>query len=196
MTKPSQVHTGFLPNNFEPETGREKTQGPVGIVPTSQQRLCGDIGMRIDHHGDWYYQGSLIERKELVRLFYRVLRCDEAGNHWLITPMEIAPVDVTDVAHVITGIEVIGIGMKQIIRFETKMGERYDLSKAYPLRIEVNPKTNEPAPYLGLDYGLEGKLNRTIFYDLASMAVNETIDCKEKFGVWSADLFHIIGDPE
>ena len=196
MPKPPQVNTGFLSNNFEPETGLKKIQGPLGIVPTSQQRLCGDIGMHIDHYGDWYYQGSLIKRKELVRLFYQVLRCDEAGNHWLITPMEIAPVDVADVAHVITGIEVIGTGLKQIIQFETKMGARYNLSKAYPLRIEVNRRTNEPSPYLGLDHGLEGKLNRTIFYDLVNMAVNETIYCTERLGVWSADLFHVIGDPE
>ena len=196
MTKPTQLNTGFLSNNFEPETGLKKIQGPLGIVPTSQQRLCGDIGMHIDHYGDWYYQGSLIKRKELVWLFYQVLRCDEAGNHWLITPMEIAPVNVADVAHVITGIKVIGIGLKQIIQFETKMGTCYDLSKVYPLRIELNSKTAEPAPYLGLDHGLEGKLTRTIFYDLANMAVSETIDCTEKIGVWSAGLFHIIGDPE
>ena len=196
MTKPPQVHTDFLTNNFDPETGHQKTQGPLGIVPGVRQRLCGDIGLHIDYHGDWYYQGSLIARKELVRLFYQVLLRDAAGNHWLITPMEIAPVDVAEVAHVITGIKVIGSGLNQIIKFKTKVGTSYELSTAYPLRIEVNPKTNEPAPYLALDHGLEGKLNRAIFYDLANMAVSQTIDHTKRIGVWSAGLFHIIGDPE
>ena len=37
---------------------------------------CGEIGMRIARDGTWFYQGSPIGRKPLVRLFSTVLRKD------------------------------------------------------------------------------------------------------------------------
>ena len=163
-------------------------------MPTFQQRLCGDIGMRIDHHGDWYYQGSLIERKELVKLFSKILRRDHGGDHWLITPAEIAHVRVDDAAHVVVDMDIKGIGSNQIIYFQTMVDTIYALSETYPLRIEMNMETQEPAPYLVLDQGLEAKLNRSGFIDLANLAIEKEIEGGLVFGIWSAGTFHVIWD--
>ena len=57
---------------------------------------CGDIGMAIRSDGTWMYQGSPIGRKPLVRLFSRVLRKDEDGRHYLVTPVEKVDVAVAD----------------------------------------------------------------------------------------------------
>ena len=45
--------------------------------------------MRIDQEGRWYHEGDLIKRIELVKLFARVLSVDEAGQHWLRTPLNL-----------------------------------------------------------------------------------------------------------
>ena len=52
--------------------------------------ICGDIGLRIARDGTWYYQGSPIGRKPLVKLFASVLRCEEDG-FYLVTPVEKVP---------------------------------------------------------------------------------------------------------
>ena len=167
---------------------------PVGFSPTSRQRVCGDIGMHIDRHGAWYHQGSPILRKELVKMFSTILRCDDAGNHWLITPAEIAPVRVDDVAHIIVDLKIEGEGAEQTIRFETLVETVYTLSPDHALRVDVDPETAEPSPYLHLDHGLEARLHRAVFYDLVDLAVAETVDGAHVLGVWSAGAFHVIGD--
>ena len=194
MTKnepdPTNLSRGFM----ERDHGAAEVRLPVGISPTSRQRVCGDIGMHIDRHGAWHHQGSPILRKELVKLFSTVLRRDDVGDHWLITPAEIVPVQVEDTAHVIVDLEIEGEGAEQTIRFQTLVGTVYTLSPEHTLRVIVDSETAEPSPYFRLNHGLEARLNRAVFYDLADLAVAETIDGAHVLGVWSAGAFHVIGD--
>ena len=194
MAKNEPDLTNLSRGTSRPDHGAAEIQVPVGISPTSRQQVCGDIGMHIDRHGAWYHQGSPILRKELVKMFSTILRRDDAGNHWLITPVEIAPIRVDDVAHLIVDLEIEGKGIEQAIRFKTLVETVYTLSPDHALRVDVNPETAEPSPYLYLDHGLEARLNRAVFYDLVDLAVAETVDGAHVFGVWSAGVFHIIGD--
>jgi len=45
--------------------------------------FCGDIDLRIARDGTWFYHGSPITRKPLVKLFATVLSRDEHGDYWL-----------------------------------------------------------------------------------------------------------------
>ncbi len=59
------------------------------IRPTRDRRLpidCGDLDMRIARDGTWYYRGSPIGRAPLVKLFASVLRREQDGSYWLVTP--------------------------------------------------------------------------------------------------------------
>src|SRR5690606_40692660 len=58
--------------------------------------FCGDIDMRIARDGTWYYLGSPIGRKPLVRLFSTILRHDEDGKYYLVTPVEKVGIRVDD----------------------------------------------------------------------------------------------------
>lgn len=193
MAKKGPDLTNLSRGSAERDRGGAELQGPAGISPRKGQRICGDIGMHIDRHGNWHYQGSPIARKELVTLFSTVLHRDEAGAHWLITPAEIAPVDVDDAALRAVGLERDGAGAEQAIRFHTNVGTDAVLSADRPLRVDIDPETAEPAPYLALDRGLEAKLNRPVFYELVDMAVEQWVDGAHVLGVWSAGAFHIIG---
>ena len=173
---------------------REKITEPSGVIPTEKQQIYGDIGMRIDRDGTWHYQGSPIQRKELVRLFSKALQRDREGNHGLITPTEIAPIKVDDAAFIVVGMDVKGTSLQQNIFFQTMLDNTYKLSKEYPLRIEVNPETKEPAPYLLLNQGLEAKLSRSIFFDLANLAVEGKNDGANVLGVWSGGTFHVMSE--
>jgi len=194
MTKKQPDLTNLSQGSVESDHGSQSLQGPAGIQPRPGQVICGDIGMRIDHHGVWHYQGSPIARKELVKLFSTVLRRDTDGAHWLITPAEMAPVQVDDAPYLAVALDAAGTGAAQTIRFRTNIDAEVTLSADHPLRVDTDPDTHEPAPYIRLDHGLEAKLNRPVFYELVEMAVEEHIKRAHLLGVWSAGDFHPIGD--
>ena len=57
---------------------------------------CGDFDLRIAADGTWFYKGSAIRRQGLAKLFSTVLRRDEEGGYWLVTPVERARIAVED----------------------------------------------------------------------------------------------------
>jgi ATPase subunit of ABC transporter with duplicated ATPase domains len=50
--------------------------------------LCQNVDMRISRDGKWYFMNSPIGRERMVRLFSKVLRYDDDGNYYLVTPVE------------------------------------------------------------------------------------------------------------
>lgn len=177
--------------------------GPVGIEPRPGQVVCGDIDMRIDSNGVWHHNGSPIGRKELVKLFSTVLRRDAAGDHWLITPAEMARIQVDDAPFIAVEMMVDGGGEDQSVSFRTNMETWVSVDRDHPLRVEVNPETGEPSPYVVLDSGdiaggggLEAKLNRAVYYDLVSIGVEEWLGQAHIFGIWSGGEFFTVGRME
>ena len=76
------------PGNSPPEAvGRGQRPPPVDH---------GDLDMRIARDGTWFYRGSPIARQRLVKLFASVLRREDDGSYWLVTPVERGRVSVED----------------------------------------------------------------------------------------------------
>lgn len=161
-------------------------------------QICGDIPMSIGRDGTWFYQGGPIGRVELVKLFASVLQRDEEGGHWLVTPAEMARIEVEDVAFIAVELEKTGEGDEAIIRFRTNIDQWVELDKEHGLRVEHDPQTDEPSPYVQLDRGLEARLNRAVFYQLVDMAteIAEPESDKVRIGVYSYNEFFEIGTLE
>ncbi len=72
--------------------------GKRGLPPVDKWNppFCGDIDMEIRADGTWFYMGTPIGRAPLVRLFSTVLRKDEDGRTYLVTPVEKVGVRVVD----------------------------------------------------------------------------------------------------
>ena len=89
--------------------------GSDGLPPVHlwEPDYCGDIGLHIARDGQWYYAGSPIGRKRLVRLFSTILRHDDDGEHYLVTPVEKIRVGVEDAPFVATLMQVTGSGRDQ-----------------------------------------------------------------------------------
>lgn len=84
---------------------------------------CGDLPFLIRRDGEWLYRGSLIARKELVQLFASVLRREEDGSYWLVTPVERGRIEVEDAPFLCVTLEIGGEGMAQELSFKTNVGE-------------------------------------------------------------------------
>ncbi len=169
--------------------------GPAGIDRRPGQAVCGDIDMRIDLEGTWHYLGSPIGRKELVKLFSTVLRRDDAGDYWLITPSEMCRIRVDDAPFLAVAARADGVGVDQTVTLTTNIDQTVALGGDHPLRLAVNPETGEPRPYVALDHGLEARLTRSVFYQLVELAVAEKVRGEHIYGVWSGGQLFPLAPP-
>jgi len=154
--------------------------------------FCGDIDMRIARDGTWYYLGTPIGRKPMVRLFSSIIRRD-GDDYFLITPVEKVGIRVDDAPFVAVTLEVLGSGEAQVLRFTSNVEDQAEAGPQHPLRVEIDPDTQEPSPYVLMRSNLEALIHRNVFYQLVDLAVPRVIDGEEWLGVWSHGVFYPIG---
>jgi hypothetical protein len=173
-----------------PETGLPGGPGEGRGKP----QLCGDIDIRIARDGTWFYHGSPIGRKPLVKLFASVLRRDADGAYWLITPAEQCRIRVDDAPFTAVEMSVEGEGRNCLLTFRTNVDEIVNAGADHPIRVVTDPATGEPAPYIYVRDGLEALIVRSVFYDLVELGdeVPQGDGCRI-FGVWSGGVFFALG---
>ena len=172
-----------------------------GIELAEGQTLCGNLDIRINAEGLWFYHGSPIGRKELVKLFASVLSLDRNGSYWLTTPAEKGEIVVEDVPFQAVEMNVQGMDETQILTFRTNIDEIIIAGHSHSIRIETNPITEEPSPYIMVRDGLEARLTRPVFYQMVDLGVEMTVEIaqgknifkEQVFGVWSSGQFFQIG---
>ena len=143
---------------------------------------CGHSGMRISRDGTWYHQGSPIRRAAMVRLFSTVLRREPDGRHVLVTPVEKLEIEVESTAFRALEMKREGDGATQRIAFRLDSGDAVILGPDHPLGIV---KTGSSlSPRLLVRHGLEAELARSVYYELAELAV-----AQGGHGVWSSGAF-------
>ncbi|MFN8723463.1 MAG: DUF1285 domain-containing protein [Rhodospirillales bacterium] len=177
-----------------PTPAREPLAPPDrGTGPTARDER---YEIRILTDGTWTYHGSPIRRPELVRLFATVLRRDEAGDHWLITPAERGRIVVDDAPFVAVAAERHGTGPDQTVVFRTNLDETVAADADHPVLVRGDGGTGAPRPYIVVRDGLEARIGRPVFYDLVEWA--EVAADGSGIGVWSGGTFFPLGriDPD
>lgn len=147
--------------------------------------FCGDIDMRIAGDGTWYYMNSPIGRKPLVKLFSSILRLDEDGKYYLVTPVEKCGIKVDDAPLFAIRMSVQGQGRGQAIKLETHVDDEVVIGPEHPMRVADEAGTGGLKPYVLVRRNLEALVSRALFYDLVALGVVEG----EWFGVWSSGQF-------
>ena len=148
--------------------------------------FCGDIDMRIARDGTWFYMNSPIGRKPLMQLFASVLRHDEDGKYYLVTPVEKCGIRVEDAPFLAVRMSVEGGLRDQVIGFETNVDDEVTVDEAHPLRFENEEGTGGLKPYVLVRAKLEALVSRALFYDLVARGTVED----GWFGVWSSGKFY------
>ncbi len=168
----------------------------VATAPEERQlveNLCGDLGLRIARDGTWYYRNSPIARKPLVKLFASVLRRDDLGDYWLITPAEKGRIVVEDVPFIAVEATVEGVYNEQVVRLRTNLDDIVTVDAAHPLRVVETAATRTPQPYVLVRHRLEARLVRAVYYDLVERGVERMIGSGRQFGIWSSGQFFALG---
>ena len=180
-------------NQFPILSGGEANRHGESFDSVTGQVLCGDLDIRIDRDGQWFYHGTPIGRKALVKLFASVLRRGDDGRYWLETPAEKGEIIVEDAAFMAVALTVHGSGAAQRLEFRTNTDETVIADGDHPLRIALDSDTQEPSPYVLLRDGLEARLTRPVFYELVDLGMEYTVDGAQIYGVWSTGHFFRIG---
>ena len=157
-------------------------------VDSWNPKFCGNLNIRIAKDGSWFYEGSKINRTNLVKLFSSILK-KEDNNYFLVTPVEKIGIKVDFAPFVATSIRSTGFGKLQKICFTTNIGDRVELNHKNLLRVDFNPQTEEPHPYVLVRRNLEALIDRKSFYRFIDLGVVEKYKGQDWFGVWSNNCF-------
>ncbi|AZL59898.1 DUF1285 domain-containing protein [Tabrizicola piscis] len=150
--------------------------------------FCGDIDMRITRDGAWYYLGTPIGRPALVKLFSQILK-REGDAYFLVTPVEKVGITVDDAPLLAVDFDATGEGRDQTLTFTTKTEDTATLGPDHPLRVERDPSTGEPSPYVLVRSNLWALIDRKTFYRLVDLGSHHAYDGQDWFGVWSSGQF-------
>jgi hypothetical protein len=157
---------------------------------------CGDIDIVIKRNGLWFHEGSPIGREGLVRLFSSVLRKDPDGFH-LVTPVEKLKIAVEDAPFIAIRVDRrVGVGGGPVLRFTTNVGDEVDAGPDHAIRVEARGQEGEPRPYVHVRRGLEALIARSVFYELADLAVERDFPGGPMMAVESAGAWFPIGAPD
>ncbi len=150
--------------------------------------FCGDLDMRIARDGTWYYLGTPIGRKPLVKLFSSILRKD-GEDYFLVTPVEKVGIKVDDAPFLAIDFETKGNGKHQQVTFTTNVGDQTLAGTEKPIRVIRDSKTGEVSPYVLVRSNLEALIDRKSFFRLVEICVNEEYEGDLWFGIWSKGVF-------
>ncbi len=153
--------------------------------------FCGDIPIRIDRHGDWYYLDSKIQRPQLVQLFASVLTRQQQ-EYFLLTPVEKVRIQVEDAAFVVVAIEQQSSQAGSAVIATTNLGEQVLIDAEYPLFLQAQTD-GQLLPYLQLWRGLTAKFNRSAYYQLVDLALPVQVAGKNTLQINSAGISFTLG---
>ena len=166
-----------------------------GVRPVDKWNppYCGEMDMEIRADGSWWHEGTRITREPLVRLFASILRKDDDGRTYLVTPVEKIGIQVQRAHFLAIRVDRKASGDDQSLFFTTNMGEVVEAGPDHPIRVETDPDTLEPAPFVNVRGRLEAALTRPVFYELVEYAVEKTTQGGSQLGVYSNGAFFPLG---
>ncbi|MEZ5772045.1 hypothetical protein LX70_01779 [Defluviimonas denitrificans] len=189
MAKPEKEQLIVKPS-AENLASAAKAAGKKGPPPVHlwNPPFCGDLDMEIRRDGTWFYLGTPIGRHALVKLFSSILRKD-GEDYFLVTPVEKVGIRVVDAPFVAVDAEVSGEDAHQAITFTTNVEDVVTAGPDHPIRVERDPATGEPSPYVLIRRNLEALIDRKTFYRLVEIGQQREHEGRDWFGLWSGGQF-------
>jgi len=165
---------------------RENGGDGKGLPPVDKWNpdFCGDLDMVIKRDGTWFYNGTPVGRAPLVRLFSTILRKDDDGKTYLVTPVEKVGITVED-AHFLA-VEM-GEDDEARLTFRTNVGDVVTVDEEHPIRFAISGENDELKPYVLVRGRLEALLARPVMYELVERGEEVDVDGKTMFAVRSGD---------
>ncbi|WP_075997039.1 DUF1285 domain-containing protein [Salaquimonas pukyongi] len=182
----------------DPVSGNDKLSGLKALVERAGTRkrgpapvekwdpdFSGDLDLEIRADGTWLYMGTPIARKALVELFATVLRKDEDGFTYLVTPVERYKIGVEDAPFLAVEMDASEGEAGPVLTFRTNVGDVVEAGPQNPLRFQNAPENDGVKPYLLVRGRLEALLTRPVMYELVTKGEEVELEGKTVFAVRS-----------
>ena len=128
--------------------------------------LSGAIDIRIAADGRWFHEGGEIRRDALVRLFASILRCEEDGEYYLVTPVEKWRIVVEKHPLMVVRVDGTGEGRNERLIATLNTGSEIVMGADHPLSLDPDLQV----PVLEASNGLTALFNRNAWYHLVDLA--------------------------
>ncbi len=145
-----------------------KSQKGLPPVHDWNPDFCGDIDMEIKRDGSWHYMGSPIARESMVKLFSTILRYDDDGKFYLVTPVEKVGIRVESAPFVVTQVK----AEQGRLVFTTNVGDQVVLDEEHLLRMGKDASGHD-LPFIRVRDRLDGLIHRNVYYQLLDLAVEK-----------------------
>ena len=99
----------------------------------------------------------------MIRLFSTVLRVDDDGETYLVTPQERLRITVDDAPFTAVALERHGAPDAPALAFTTNVGERVVADAEHPIVVEYADADADPRPYLVVRDRLRALISRAVF---------------------------------
>jgi hypothetical protein len=150
--------------NDAEEGGRNYESPPLHLW---HPECNGDMPIFINSRGEWYHNGGKIKRDSLVRLFASILRREDDGEYYLVTPHEKWRIEVEHHAFLVTDISVMTRVNGQVMEACLNTGKYVSIDKQHPLYLD---ETMGGIAAMHLPHRLTAVCTRSAWYRLIDMA--------------------------
>jgi hypothetical protein len=142
--------------------------------------------MEIRRDGTWFYEGTPIGRKPLVRLFSTILKREGGCLFPCHARSRRSGIRVEDAPFVARGFR----GRRRRPGTGHQLHDECRATRSWRAPSIRHPRpprrTGEPSPYVHVRAGLEALIDRKSFYRLVDLGEAHKVDGTDWFGVWSA----------
>lgn len=168
---------------------------------------CDDIGLEIRRDGEWRHQGAPILRQPLVAVFSRILRKDDDGRHYLVTPVEKVLVRVAIAPFMAVRVDAVegrdedednykdpGEAGRRLF-VTTNVGDVFELGPGHRVWVETDPETGAPIPLARVRARLDALFTRPAFFELVELAEERETADGPQLGVAAGGAFFPLAAP-
>ena len=144
---------------------KQQDNGARAIPPVDQWNptYCGNMNLTVKSNGEWWHEGSKINRDAMIKLFASVLWAED-GKFYLKTPVEKISIEVEDAPLLVTHIEKVSADGKDFLSCITQTGDIVIIDKQHP--VFLREYNGELRPYINVRWELDALLHRNAFYHL------------------------------
>lgn len=124
---------------------------------------CGEMDLQIKANGDWFYNGTIFKRANLVKLLASVLKM-EGDEYYLVTPVEKIKITVDDAPFVLTE-WYWQDKSKTTMCVKNNIGDEFVLNAQHPLSVNDAGEL-----YVIVRRNLLAKIHRNVYYQWIDLA--------------------------
>ncbi|MFT4021500.1 MAG: DUF1285 domain-containing protein [Acinetobacter sp.] len=158
-------------NQAQSDTHLPPVTRPIPPVHLWHPQQCGKMDLIIKANGEWWHEGSKIQRQSLIDLFSSVL-WKEQEQFYLKTPVEQIEITVEDEPLLVNQVNQIEQNGLTYIQLMTTTQDVVVVDEQHPIFMKTihHPHgQTEQRPYVHVRYGLNALIQRSCFYHLVEL---------------------------